>query len=116
MKDKNLINAFEQCLDQTSEALTCGTFARLPALAGEMEVLAGRLARQGATLSGAEVKALRVRAERQLCRLAAARDGVRAAMERVAQLRRLSSELSTYDREGRGQTLRFGAQTLEHKA
>ncbi len=116
MWDRGLISALDLCLEQTEEALRAGDFTRLSALTIEMDSLVGGLAGEGASLAGPELKALRVRAARQLRRLSAARDGVRAAAQRIAQLRRMSSELSTYGRDGRGQTLRFAAQTLEHKA
>lgn len=116
MRHSQLIGALQMCLDQTAEALRIGDFAGLPLLATEMERLAGGLATQGASLSGPELKALRARALRQLRRLAAARDGVRAAVQRVEHLRRMPSELSTYDRDGRGLTFQFVSQTLEHRA
>lgn len=115
MRHSGLIAALEQCLDQTAEALRAGEFAGLPLLAAEMERLAGRLATHGASLSGAELELLRARALRQLRRLSAARDGVRAAVQRVEHMRRMPSELSTYDRDGCGLTFRFVPQTLEQR-
>jgi len=116
MRANSQIGSLDECLDRMGVALRMGDFASLAVLAGESEALAEGLAGQAATLTEAEMKALRLKAGRHLGHLAAARDGVRAAMQRVAQLRRLSSELSTYDEAGRGQTIRFAAQMLEHKA
>lgn len=116
MRDNGLIATLERCLDHTAEALRTGDFAELPLLATEMELLSGRLATDGATLNGSELESLRARALGQLRRLSAAREGVRAAVQRVEHLRRMPSELSTYDRDGRGRTFRFVSQTLEHRA
>lgn len=116
MRRNEPIGALERCLDQTAEALRAGDFAGLPPLVAEMERLAGGLATQGASLNGPELAALRAQALRQLRRLSAARDGVRAAVQRVEHLQRMQSELSTYDRDGRGLTVRFASQTLEHRA
>ncbi len=116
MRHSGLIGALELCLDKTAEALRTGDFAGLSLLAAEMETLAGALTGAVASLTGPELESLQARATRQLRRLSAARDGVRAAVQRVEHLRRMPSELSTYDRDGRGLTFRFVSQTLEHRA
>lgn len=116
MPDNGVIAALNLRFERMAEVLRMGEFAQLPELVCELEGLTNRLVRQGAELTGPELTALRVRADRALRRFAAARDGVQAAAQRIAQLRQISSELSTYDRDGRGQTLRFAAQTMEHRA
>jgi hypothetical protein len=116
MPHSGVIAALMRCLDQTAQALRTGDFTGLAVLAAELEGLADGLATQAASPSAPELEALRARALGQLRHLSAARDGVRAAMQRVAQLRRLPSELSTYDRDGRGLTFRFATRTLEHRA
>ena len=116
MRTRGLIEGLDHCLGRTAEVLRSGDFKALPELAVAMESLAAALAEQGVTMTHEELMWLRARTESQLRRLGAARDGVRAAVHRVEQIRRMSSEISTYDRDGRSETLQFAAQTLEYRA
>lgn len=114
--DSTLIDDIHHCLSLTVEAVRTGRLDRLASHAADLEALEKRLADGAPTARRAELEKLRAGSEQCLRHLAAARDGVRAATERVRQIARIPSELSTYDRAGRGSTVQFDEQSLEHRA
>lgn len=111
-----LMNAFTASLEEVRECLADGNLSGLGALAARLDDLTQALARQGPEVAPDALRALKSRAERQLALLGAAREGVLAAQRRVALLHNVCGEFSTYDRDGQGRTLRFGAQNLEQRA
>ena len=114
--DSTLIDDIRHCLFLTVEAVRTGRLDRLASLAADLEALEKRLADAAPTARRAELEKLRAEAEQSLRHLTAARDGIRAATERVRQIARIPSELSTYDRAGRGSIVQFDEQSLEHRA
>ena len=114
--DSTLIDDIRHCLFLTVEAVMTGRLDRLASHAADLEALEKRLADAAPTAPRAELEKLRAEAEQSLRHLTAARDGIRAATERVRQIARIPSELSTYDRAGRGSTVQFDEQSLEHRA
>jgi hypothetical protein len=114
--DSTLIDDIHHCLSLTVEAVRTGRLDRLVSLAADLGALEKRLVGAAPTARRAELEKLRAEAEQSLRHLTAARDGIRAATERVRQIARIPSELSTYDRAGRGSTVQFDEQSLEHRA
>ncbi|HQU69659.1 MAG TPA: hypothetical protein PLI43_15870 [Albidovulum sp.] len=104
------------CLDEVRECLGGGNLAGLGALAARLDDLTQALSRDGHEIAPDALKAMKSLAERQLALLGAAREGVLSAQRRVALLHSVCGELSTYDRDGQGRTLRFGTQNLEQRA
>lgn len=111
-----LLDEIGACLDAIRECLGDGGIAGLGALAARLDDHCHALTRQRHQIEPDGLQALKARAERQLALLGAARDGVQSARRRVALLQNVCGELSTYDRDGQGHTLRFGAQNLEQRA
>ena len=104
------------CLDALGESLGSGDLRALGPLAVRLDELALLLTRGTHRLTRDELEVLRQKAERQMRLLGAARDGLTAAIRRVELVSRASGELSTYDREGHGRTLRFQPSSLEQRA
>ncbi|MCA0270506.1 MAG: hypothetical protein LCH69_00355 [Proteobacteria bacterium] len=115
-KTSSLPDEIRACLDEVRACLAGGNLAALGALAARLDDLTQALAREGHAVAPDALQALKSRAARQLALLGAAREGVLSAQRRVVQLRDICGELSTYDQDGQGRTLRFGAQNLEQRA
>lgn len=111
-----LLGEIGNCLDAIRECLGDGDLAGLGALAARLDDLCQALTRERPEIAQGALRALKSRAERQLALLGAAREGVQSARRRVALLHSVCGELSTYDRDGQGRTLRFGTQNLEQRA
>ncbi len=114
--ERSLIQDIHHCLSLTVEAVKTGRLDRIAGHAAELEALEQRLVGTAPQTHRTELETLRSKAEQSLRHLTAARDGIRAATERVRQIARIPSELSTYDRAGRGSTVQFDEQSLEHRA
>jgi hypothetical protein len=111
-----LIAQISASLDAVRDCLVRGNLAGLATLAVKLDELCQALTRERPGIAPDDLKALKSQAERQLALLGAALEGVRSAERRVAQLHNVCGELSTYDRDGQGRTLRFSAQNLEQRA
>lgn len=84
-------------LDAIRAALREGNYAALSELAAELDAQT----EGAATMPAAELRLLRQRATETAACLVAARNGIRAARRRVAEVTGGPAALSTYDREGR---------------
>ncbi len=114
MRTKDAVREVCLCLERAAEALKEGNFARLASLCAALETQVAGLSDE--KVSANDLLLLRGSAARQLALLEVAREGIRAATSRVREIHRLSLELSTYDRDGRGTTFHFTAGSLEHRA
>lgn len=94
-------------LDKIAEVLTRGDFTALAALE---ETLRARMAAGG--ISGA---ALARKAERVTALLEAARQGLRAAQRRLAEIRAADNGVATYDGQGRRQEISTAASTMHRR-
>ncbi|MEX5727899.1 flagellar biosynthesis/type III secretory pathway chaperone [Rhodovulum iodosum] len=106
MESADPLDALHALLDAEYRLVRTGGLARAAGLAEEKRRLAERLAQMRP--AGDRVAALRARAERNEAMLAAALRGQAAARQRLAALRQAASQLDTYDRDGRPQTLGRG--------
>ena len=116
MPAERVIDDLCRCLDHARDAVRTGNYERLAIACSQLDGEIAALAALTTPVPARLLEQLRDRAARQLLLLDAARDGIRAAVLRVQETRRLTSELSTYDREGRGRTVRFGTEQVEHRA
>lgn len=116
MRAERVIDDLCRCLDHARGALRTGNYEHLAMACLQLEAKVAALAALSTPVPALLLEQLRDRAARQLLLLDAARDGIRAAVLRVQETRRLASELSTYDREGRDRTVRFGTERVEHRA
>ena len=112
--DRAGLTEIERCFVSAAAALRAGDFRDLAVISARIESLLQGIG--GAAPDRAVLEGLRARADEQMRLLAAARDGVRAAATRVAELRRAPGEMLTYDPAGRGQTLQVPAERIEHRA
>ena len=87
-----------QLLDQVYEALLQSDYAALPAMTAQLEQ---ELRHPSSTLTEAQLKVVRRKAERNGACLMSARQGVKAARRRLAEIRSTAAGLVTYDRSGR---------------
>lgn len=96
----------EMVLDQMHAAILCADFAALGALTPQLE-----LALQDAhkMADPAQLRRLKSKAERNAACLLAAGRGVRAAQNRVTELRTAAAGLQTYN--GKGQRADLGGQS-----
>lgn len=85
-------------LDQAYAALLKSDLTALPGLAAQLE----QELQHGAQSYGeADLRAIRLKADRNAVVLLAAQRGIRAARRRVAEIRAAASGLVTYDRSGK---------------
>ena len=87
-------------LEDERAALRSGALDRLGDILAAKERLAEEVAQRGLGCGATEAEALRAAARRNAELLDAARTGLRAAMERLAERARLARSLDTYDAEG----------------
>jgi flagellar biosynthesis/type III secretory pathway chaperone len=92
-------------LEEERSALRDGAFDRLEDILARKEALQAELTGAGLACSEQEAAALRALARRNGELLEAARRGLRAAMDRVAERTRLARHLDTYDASGARRTL-----------
>jgi hypothetical protein len=101
--------ALERLLDETHAALLQGRLADLPDLASRTEACLA-----GLDPAGGLLPRLRLKAERNARCLQAAGRGLRAAHQRLADLRAAGQGHSTYDGQGRRQGLAVPS-SLSHR-
>jgi plasmid stabilization system protein ParE len=87
-----------QLLDQVYEALLKADYAALSGISAQMEQ---EFRNPNSTLTDAQWKVVRHKAERNGACLISAQRGVKAARRRLAEIRSTATGLVTYDRSGR---------------
>lgn len=112
--DDSLPAEIERCFNRVSAALRSGSVGELAPLIERIEALMLRLGHSGP--APADLARLRLRAAEQMRLLGAARDGIRAAALRLADIRRAPGAMSTYDPAGRSRTLHFQSGSVEKHA
>lgn len=108
------IEKIEELLEDERTALLSGDLAALDGIAQRKEALLEDLA--WARPASDALKSLRRKAERNAELLEAATKGLRAAMRRVAEIRRANGPLRTYGQDGAEQTLGAQAGSFERRA
>lgn len=95
----NLIKSLEEVLELERTALVQGDLDRLHHTAPEKEKLIGAI-NDLEVLDSDELIRLRKKVERNQALLNSAADGIRAVANRMAELRRVRQEFSTYGADG----------------
>lgn len=91
-----MANEILTALDDIHQAILSGNFVELPALSGRLEA-----ALTGVDASDARLtEEVRKKTQRNRDCLAAALRGMRAANQRISDIRKASQGLTTYDRRG----------------
>ncbi|WP_171124510.1 MULTISPECIES: flagellar export chaperone FlgN [unclassified Ruegeria] len=114
--ESDVITSLEEVLDLERNALVQGDLDRLGQMMPEKEKLIGAL-NQFPVRESDELVRLQRKVERNQALLNSAADGIRAVADRMAELRRVRNELSTYSADGqrKGFAVRSNA-TLEKRA
>lgn len=97
--ENDLIKALEEVLDLERTALVEGNLERLGSMMPEKEKLIGAI-NEMQVLESADLIALHRKLERNQALLNSAADGIRSVASRMAELRRVRQEFSTYDATG----------------
>lgn len=97
--ESDLINALEEVLDLERAALVDGKLDRLDHMFPEKEKLIGAL-NDVQVFDSADLIRVQKKIERNQTLLNSAADGIRAVATRMAELRRVRQEFSTYDSSG----------------
>ena len=100
-------------LEEERVALVAGALDRLPELRSRKESLLAELEAAPDRTLPAELREL---CERNQLLISAALDGTKAALKRMAELRAVQSQLSTYESAGRKQSVPAKPGSLERKA
>ncbi|WP_170362376.1 MULTISPECIES: flagellar biosynthesis protein FlgN [Ruegeria] len=114
--ETDLIRSLEEVLDLERSALVDGDLDRLSHMAPEKEKLIGAI-NELQVLDSAELIRLQQKVERNQALLNSAAEGIRAVASRMAELRRVRQEFSTYGADGQrnGYAVRRNAK-LEKRA
>ncbi|WP_170547002.1 flagellar biosynthesis protein FlgN [Ruegeria arenilitoris] len=114
--DTDLIQSLEEVLDLERTALVDGDLDRLNHMAPEKEKLIGAI-NELQVFDSAELIRVQQKVERNQALLNSAAEGIRAVASRMAELRRVRQEFSTYGADGQrnGYTVRHHAK-LEKRA
>ncbi len=94
-----LIESLEQLLDRERKSLECGDLDKVSSEAPEKEKLIDALATMQVIETDDLIRVSR-KLERNQSLLNSAADGIRAVTDRLAELRRVRQEFSTYDASG----------------
>lgn len=97
--DTDLIRSLEEVLDLERNALVSGDLDRLNHMTPEKEKLIGAINALQVFESG-ELIRLQQKVERNQALLNSAAEGIRSVAARMAELRRVRQELSTYNADG----------------
>ena len=110
----NTTDALRDLLEKERDAILTGRFDLLERLAAEKERLV-KLVSRDQTDANLLAK-LREKTERNGQLLAAMRDGIRAAQDRVRKLQKGAEPLQTYDPTGQIHSIEPAKQVLTHRA
>ncbi len=114
--DKALIKSLEEVLDLERAALVQGDLDRLSSMVPEKEKLIGAINDLQVLESEALIR-VQQKAERNQALLNSAAEGIRAVASRMAELRRVRQEFSTYGADGqRSEFAVRGTARLEKRA
>ena len=105
LTNKEICAGIAALLTSQRKALRGARFADLAALGADADRLAASLPTAFRPGSDDDLRRLAVLAERTLRDIACALQGVRAAAARVAEIKRATTSLDTYDRLGRSRSL-----------
>lgn len=112
-----LIKKINRILDEERTCLLSGNLEKLSSISEEKSDLIGQIDQNWQTPANADVRRVLEKAERNAQLLAHARDGLRTALSRLAEIRTIQNGLETYG--PRGDRLRLKAEKanrLERRA
>lgn len=95
-----LIRQIDRILDEERACLLSGNLEKLSAISDEKSDLIGHIDQKSQTPANAEVRRVLEKAGRNAQLLAHARDGLRAALTRLAEIRTIQNGLETYGPSG----------------
>lgn len=110
---ERLLSDMEGLLDVERKLLRNADFGGLPALSLQKERLISRIIDHPEAAPAERIQHVREKAQANLALFKAAKCGFRAAQERLDAIRRLASNLQTYDSSGRASA--FALPVVRHE-
>ena len=114
-ENAKILDHLDELLIEERRAVLAGDFGALAEIADRKVSLIERVKGLDDRTSKTRLIAIGARAEEIGRLLAAALEGVKSANARLALIRNAGERLDTYDSEGRGLSVPFGAATIERR-